>query len=85
MLSSSKDRDGAMLLLKNVLTNLPDIVCTNQKTGLQVAVKKNVMALSSHGSDNSSSICSHEPHQKSDNYASWDEDIAIEDQYSIQI
>ena len=34
------------------------------------------MALSSHGSDNSSSICSHEPDQKSDNYGSWDEDIA---------
>ena len=76
MLASSKDRVGPMLLLKNLFTKLPDIVCTNQETGLQVAVKRNVMALSSHGSDNSTSICSHEPDQKSDNYASWDEDIA---------
>ena len=80
MLASSKDRGGAMLLLKNLFTKLPDIVCTNQETGLQVAVKRNVMALSSHGSDNSSSICIHVPDQKSDNYASRDEVIAVNDQ-----
>ena len=80
MLASSKDRVGPMLLLKNLFTKLPNIVCTNKKTGLQVAIKRNVMALSSHGSDNSISICSHEPNQKSEYYASRDEVIAIDDQ-----
>ena len=34
--ASSKDRGGAMFLLKNIFTKLSDIVCTNQEAGLQL-------------------------------------------------
>ena len=77
MFPSSKDQGVAKnIYLLNYLTSF----LQTRRQDSSSRKQRNVMAPSSHGSNNSSIICSHEPDQESDNYASWDEDIAIDNQ-----